>query len=133
MDAAVFEDEALWMSRVGGVRTTDDARGYAEPGRGGQPGHRSRSGMMLLVVVPLKEALAEPARILSGISDPTGGISKCGTGFRIRIVVGNMRAGMCFHDAEVGHEQSHGFRFHGRTTSGVDGQLAGPNELLTAH
>jgi hypothetical protein len=39
---------------------------------------------------------------------------------------------MRFGYAKVGHEQSNGFGFHGRAAIGVDGQLAGCDQLFAA-
>ena len=56
--------------------------------------HQTQSGVMVLVVVPLKEALAEPASILDGaeaIRKPRAVFEGAELAFRIRIVIGNMR------------------------------------------
>ena len=57
--------------------------------------HQAESGMMVLMVVPLKEALAEAASILDGaeaILETRAVFQGAELAFRIWIVVGNMRA-----------------------------------------
>jgi hypothetical protein len=63
--------------------------------------HQAESGMMVLVVVPLKEALAEAASILFGaeaIRKTRAVFQVAELAFRIWIVVGNMRAGRFIGD-----------------------------------
>src|SRR5215831_10029775 len=49
--------------------------------------------------------------------------SSLGLRLRERVVAGDVRAALGLGDAQVGQEQRHRFRGHGRSPGGVDGQL----------
>ena len=92
-----FANEALGMSLEGGVEDhltmRQDVRGLAVMDHGRR--HQAKAGMMVLVVVPLKEGLAEPASVFDGaeaIREARAVFEGAELAFRIRIVVGDMRA-----------------------------------------
>ena len=132
-----FANEALGVSRVGGVEhhltMRQDVRSLAVMDHGRR--HQPKTGMMVLVVVPLKEGLAEPASVFDGaeaIRETRAVFQGAKLTFRIRIVVGNMRTRVGFDDAQIGQQQRHRFRFHGRPAIGVYRELAGRDLLRAA-
>src|SRR5579864_3188031 len=50
--------------------------------------------------------------------------------FRIRIVIGDMRAAVSFEDAQISQQQRHRFGFHRRAAIGMDGESAGCDVLF---
>ena len=79
-----------------------DAGGLAVVDHGGS--HQTESGMMMLVVVPGKEGLAEPASIFDGteaVGEARAVFEGAELAFRIRIVVRDMRSAVGFDDAQV--------------------------------
>ena len=110
-----------------------DVRGLAVVDHGRR--HQAEPGMMVLVVVPLKEGLAEAASIFDGaeaIRETRAVFQGAELAFRIRIVVGDMRTAVGLDDAQVSQQQGHRFGFHGRAAIGVDGELAGRDVLRVA-
>jgi hypothetical protein len=97
--------------------------------------HQTKARMVVLVVVPLEEGLAEAASVFDG----TEAIREAGAvfegselTFRIWIVIEDMRPAVGFDDAQIGQQQSHRFGFHGRAAIGMDGELAWYDVLLQA-
>ena len=124
------------VSRVGGVENyltmRQDVSGLPAMDHGRR--HQSETGVVM-VVVPLKERLAKPASVLDGAE----AIRKTWTvfqgaelAFRIRIVIGDMRTGMCFDHTQISQQESDGFGFHGRPAIGVHRELTGRDVLRTA-
>ena len=77
--------------------------------------HQAKTRVVMLVVVPLEEGLAEPTSIFNGAKAirKTGAVFQgAELAFRIRIVIGDMRTAVGFDDTQVGQEQGHGFGFH---------------------
>ena len=80
--------------------------------------------VMMFVVVPMEEfcgpgtsiLLADEAfgEVRSKIQGLPGAARQGGyeLGFRERIIVGDMWAGVCFRDTQIGHEQRHSFGSH---------------------
>jgi len=69
----------------------------------------------MLVVVPGDKVLTETTAVL----DRTEALGKVWPvlhgpelAFRVRIVIGNMRATVCFGDAKIGQQKSHRLGFH---------------------
>ena len=77
--------------------------------------HQTQTRVVMLMVVPPKEGLAEAARIFDGaeaIREARAVFERAELAFRIRIVVGDMRTAVGFDDTQIGQQQSHwlGFR-----------------------
>jgi hypothetical protein len=88
-------DEALGMSRVGGVENdltaVADGRGQAVVNHGGS--HHADSGVTMIVVVLGKESLAEGVAVLKAaetIRELGAILQGAEVAFRIRIVVGGV-------------------------------------------
>ena len=105
------------MGRVGrgehGRSCRDTLLGQAVMHVGGR--QQAEAGMMVLGVVPGKEAVA----VRSGVLDRAEASRKRGAvlqrlelGFRKGIVVGNVRTGVSLRHTEVGEEKSHGLGSH---------------------
>ena len=121
-------DEALGMSRVGGVQRhltmSQDLSRVAVVDHGRR--HQAKTRVMMLVVVPLEKGLAKPARVFDRtetIRETRPVFQGAELAFRVRIVVGDVRAAVGFDDAQIGEQQSHGFRFHRRGAIGMDREL----------
>ena len=94
--------------------------------------HQTKTRVVVLVVVPLKEGLAEAAGIFDGteaIREAWAVFQGAELAFRIRIVIGDMRTAVGFDDAQIGQQQRHRFGFHGRAAIGMDGELTGRGHL----
>ena len=132
-----FVDEALRMSRVclqenavagfilGLSKSVVDAVGGVEPD----------ARVMMLIVVPIKEGVAEDA----GVLDRTELVREFGPvlhglelGFGERVVVRDMGTGVGLGHSEITKELGDKFGFHGRAAIGVKRELAWENALLSA-
>src|SRR3954447_4450411 len=89
--------------------------------------------MMMLVVVPGEELLAETARILNR-AEAVRVFGSVFHGFEVRfgkgVVVGDVRPAMGLDDTKVGQQQSKGLRRHRRTTVGMELELTRKDTLL---
>ena len=97
--------------------------------------HQAKTRVVVLVVVPLEEGLAETASVFDGaeaVRETRAVFEGAELAFRIRIVIGDVWTAVGFDDAQIGQQQGHGFRFHGRTAIRVDGELAGRDVLRVA-
>ena len=130
-------DEAFWMTLVGDIKDGlpfgDKLGSLTVMNRG--RGQQLQAGVMVLMVVPGKQLLAETPRILDGaeavrIVRPV--LHGFEMSFREKIVVGDMGAAVGFDDAEVSEQQGQGLRCHRRTAIGVQRELTGRNALLLA-
>ena len=89
--------------------------------------HQADAGMVMILIVPIKEAAAEPL----GILNTTETLRKLRlvfhgfeVAFRERIVIGGVRPAVGFGDAEIGEQQCRGLGPHRTTTIGVQSELA---------
>ncbi len=74
--------------------------------------HQGQAGVVVLVVVPAEEGLAETTGIFDGakaIRKVWAVFQGAELAFRIGIVVGDMRTAMGLGDAQVSQQQSHWF------------------------
>src|SRR3954451_7145627 len=89
--------------------------------------------MMVLVVVPGEELLAETARILNR-AETVRVLRPILHGFEVRfgegVVVGDVRPAMGFDDTEVGQQQGKRLRCHRRITIGMELELTWNDALL---
>ena len=88
--------------------------------------------VMMFVVVPMEEFCGPGTCIL--LAAEAFGIVRSifqglELGFRERIIVGDMWAGVCFCDTQIGHEQRHRFGSHRAAAVGMDRELSGRNGL----
>ena len=84
-----------------------DVRGLTVMDHGGR--HQAKAGVVVLMVVPLEEGLAEAASVFDGaeaIRETRAVFQGAKLAFRIRIVVGDMRAAVGFDDAQIGQQQA---------------------------
>src|SRR6266508_602417 len=127
-------DEPLGMGGVGAVQDhgagVDDLLGAAvvHVGRGQQRDPR----VVVLVVVPAEEVLAEAAGVLDRAEPLREGgmlLQRLELAFRVRVVVGHVGAGVGLGDAQAG--QQHGDRLGGHRgpAVGVHAELVGRNAL----
>jgi hypothetical protein len=92
-----------------GLTLGDNLGGLAVVDHGGR--EQAEPGVVMIVVVPEKEGLAEAARVFDraeALRKVRPVFQRTELAFRIRVVVGDMRAGMRFDDAEVGQQMGHG-------------------------
>ena len=89
--------------------------------------HQADAGMVMILIVPIKEATAERL----GILNTTETLRKLRlvfhgfeVAFRERIVIGGVRPAVGFGDAEIGEQQCRGLGAHRTTTIGVQSELA---------
>src|SRR5206468_10413205 len=76
---------------------------------------KTESGMTVLVVVPGKELLRETSGILKrskAIRETGPVLQSPEVAFRIRVVIGDMRAAVGLGDPQVGHQKGDGFGCH---------------------
>ena len=88
--------------------------GLAVVDHGGR--HQAQTRVVVLVVVPGKERLAEATGIFDGaetIREVGAVFQGAEVTFRIRIVIANMRPAVGLEHTQVRQQQGHGFRFHG--------------------
>src|SRR2546429_642082 len=72
--------------------------------------HQADPGMAVLIVVPAKKRLAESASILDAaeaIWKLRAVLHSSKLAFRIRVVVGGVRAAVTLGDTKIGHQESH--------------------------
>src|SRR5258707_7356743 len=94
---------------------------------------KSQSGMAVLVVVPGEEILREGASILEGsktLREARSIFQSPEVAFRIRVVVGNVRATVGFGDPQIRHQESNRFGGHGRSPVRMDRQLSRLDRLF---
>jgi len=98
-------------------------------------GQERDPGMMVAVVVPVKESEAKSTRVLDG-AEPFRELGPVFEGFELGlgegVVVGDIRPTPAFGDPQVGEKERHGFGFHGRASVGVDDQLLPVDFLFLA-
>src|SRR5207247_8533371 len=97
--------------------------------------HQTETGMVMLVVVPLKEGLAKTTSVFDGteaIRKPRAVVEGAELAFRVWIVIGDVRPAMGLDDAQIGQQQRHGFGFHGSAAIGMDGELTRCDVLFPA-
>ena len=92
----------------------------------------TESRVMMFVVVPAEEFGRPEASIL--LAAKTFGIigaifQGLELGFRERIIVGDVWAGVCFGHTQIGHEQGYRFGSHRTATVGMDRELLRLNVL----
>ena len=96
---------------------------------------RPTAAVVVLGVVPGKEALAEGARILNR-AEAFGKLRAVLQGFELafpeRIVIGDMRAAVSLGDARISQQQGDRLGGHGRAAVGVKSELVG-SDVLLAH
>jgi hypothetical protein len=97
------------MSVEGGVQDHlamgEDVSGLAVVDHGRR--HQSKTRVVVLVVVPLEEGLAEAARVFDGteaVRETRAVFEGAELAFRIRIVIGDMRTAVGLDDAEIGQQ-----------------------------
>lgn len=81
----------------------------------------------MLLVVPLEKLLAKVAAVLyaaEAIRKLRAVFHGSELVFRIRVVVGHIRAAVALGDTQVGHQEGDRLGFHDSATVGVDGELA---------
>ena len=95
---------SLKSSIQNGLALDQEVGGLSQMNHGG--GHQAQAGVMVFKVVPAEERLAKATRVFDGaeaVRETTAVFQGAKLTFRIRVVVGNMRPGMGFGDAKVGH------------------------------
>ena len=130
-------DEALGVGLVGGVQDLGapgpDGRGVAVVDVGG--GVQAEPAVMMVVVVPGKEFLAvRPGRLDRGEPGREARPVFQGLELRlgVRVVIGDVRAGVGLGDPEVGQQQRDRLGCHGAAAVGVEAELAAGDALLGA-
>lgn len=91
--------------------------------------------MAVLVLVPSEELLRKGSGILNRAKAfrETGPVFQSPeVTFRIRVIVGDVRAAVGFDDPQIRHQKGIGFGCHGRTPIRVNSQLARLKFLLSA-
>src|SRR5665213_904304 len=119
-----IEDDLAMRQDVSGLTMVDHS------GR-----HQAQTGVVVLVVVPLEEGLAEATRVFDGpeaVRETRAVFQGAELAFRIWIVIGDMRPAVGLDDAQISQQQGHWFGFHGRSAIGVDSELAGRDVLRVA-
>ena len=88
-----------------------DVSGLTVVDHGGR--HQAKAGvvvLVVLVVIPLEEGLAEAASVFDGteaIRETRPVFQSAEVAFRIRIVIGDMPTAVGLDDAQVGQQQGH--------------------------
>ena len=89
-------------------------------------GHERNAGMAMLVVVPVKERLAERSCVLDGakpfreLGTIFQGLELC---FRVRVVIAQIGPAVGFGDPEVGKQVGDDLGLHARSPISMNGQL----------
>ena len=76
--------------------------------------HQAKTGVVVLMVVPLEEGLAEAASVFDGaeaVRETRAIFKGAELAFRIRIVVGDMGPAVGFDDAQIGQQSATGLDF----------------------
>ncbi len=110
-----------------------DVSGLSAVDHGGR--HQAKTRVMVVVIVPAEEALAESASILDGAKarrELRPILHGAELAFRIWIVIGDVRTAVRFNNAQVGQQQLHGFGFHRRAAIGMQRELTGRDVLRSA-
>jgi hypothetical protein len=90
-------------------------------------------GVVVFLVVPGEESLAEDAGVLLGAKtlwESRAVLERLELRLGVGIVVGDMRPAVRLGDAEVRKQLSDGLGGHGRAAIGVDGELTGVDALF---
>jgi hypothetical protein len=98
-------------------------------------GEETYSGMVMFGVVPGEELLAERPGVFDA-SEPVGELRPVlhclEMGFRVGIVIADMRPGKAFGDAQVSKQESDRFRGHTGAPIGMDAQFVCLDHLFLA-
>src|SRR6185503_1597139 len=89
---------------------------------------QAQARVMVFVVVPAEEALAERAAVFDRTEafwELRSILERLKLRFGIRVVVRTVRTGVALGDAQIGEEQGHRLGRHGRASIGMDRQLVG--------
>ena len=112
-----FANKAFRMNAVSGVQ--NGAALFDGGGRQTMVNHgraeQAESGMAMLLVVPGEELLAEGPGVLQrpeAFRESRPVFQSPEMAFRIRVIVGNMRAAVGFGDAQIRHQEGDGLRCH---------------------
>jgi len=98
-------------------------------------GQQCDATVVMLRVIPEEKSLAKATAILEGAElfrELRTVLQGFELGFRIRVVIADMRPAVSFSDPQVRKQLRDDFRFHARSAVGVYGQLARRNLLLAA-
>ena len=101
----------------------------------GSGGRQREAGVMMRLVVPREELLAEATGLFEGtkvVGKARPVFQRFEVGFRVGVVGADMRAAVRLDDTAISQQQSHGLGSHRGAPVGRDRQLARHNLLLFA-
>ena len=96
-------------------------------------GHHGDTAVVVLLVVPVEELLAERTGILcrsEPVRELRAVLERFELRFRVRVVVADIGAAVGLGDSKIRKKESHRFGSHARPAVGMHSQLAGLNVLF---
>ena len=110
-------DEAFGMDAIGGIENGlalfEDERGLVVVDHGRR--EQAQPGVTMFLVVPTKKSLRKSPAILNApeaVRELRPVFHGAELAFRIRVVVGDVRAAVWFRDTQIGQQEGHRFGTH---------------------
>src|SRR5208282_6544648 len=89
----------------------------------------------MFLVVPAKKSLRKSTTVLNApeaVRELRAVLQGAKLAFRIRIVIGDMRAAVCFGDTQISQQEGYRLGTHRGAAIGMQRELAGPDVLFRA-